>query len=248
MVLFKRNTYTRAGLSLAVFGVLVLAASLAVLRLNWLSALGLAAVIISFITIALGRTIPRLSPEACRLLLKTGADNMGSLIEELGVRNRAVYLPSSLTGDGPRALIPLDAGQGMPKIASALPRRLIARYGPEPDTIGLLLSTIGTNAYSLLESRPAPGAAGLETSLSSLFSAILGVADRVRVIQAGDRIRVEIHKPSLECEPGWSEQCLGRPLASIAATLAAEAMDRPVVIASQRNTPNLDIVEIEVAP
>ena len=67
----------------------------------------------------------------------------------MGIRTRAVYLPSSLTGGQPQALLPLHSNSSLPVIKHALPRRLIVKYGNSPDEIGLLLSTIGSTAVSL---------------------------------------------------------------------------------------------------
>ncbi len=66
-----------------------------IFHLVWLTALGICMLIISFILLALGRTIPKLPPEVCTLLLETGIDNMATIVEELGIRTKAVYLPSS---------------------------------------------------------------------------------------------------------------------------------------------------------
>ncbi len=204
--------------------------------------------ILAFIFLVLGKTIPKLSPEACSLLLETGTDNIATMVEELGIREKAIYLPSSLTNGRPQALIPLHTNPVLSPFTKALPQRLIVRYGANPDDIGLLLSTIGTAAIDLLESRPGPTSAELEAALTSLFTGILGVADKTRVVSQGNHIKVEIHNPRIEIEnrATWSQHCLGGPLASVAASAAAEAWNKPVTIKQEEYHRGKLTVELEV--
>jgi len=194
----------------------------------------------------LGRTIPKLPPEVCSLLLETGIDNMATIVEELGIRTKAVYLPSSLTGGQPQALIPLHSNPSLPPITKVLPHRLIARYGTSPDDIGLLLSTVGSTAVRMLESKPGPTPVEFESALTSLFTGILGVADRTRVVCNGKHIKVEIHNPRIENKATWCHQCLGGPLASVVASVAAEAWDRPVTIKQEERHRGRCSIELEV--
>ncbi len=242
----NRNAYTRTGLSLLVAGTLLFLAALFIFRITWLTALGTCLLILAFILLMLGRSIPRLSPEVSSLLLKTGLDNIGTIIEELGLKNKAVYLPASLTGGQPRALIPLHANPSLPPLTKLLPNRLIIRYGTAPDDIGLLLSTIGGAAASLLKVKLTPHPAELESALTSLLRGTLGVADGARVTQQENRLRVEIHNPQIENNSGWSHQCLGSPLASIAAAVAAEAWNGPVTVKQEEHLKGKCCVELEV--
>ena len=202
--------------------------------------------IMSFILIALGKAVPKLPPEVCGLLLETGIDNIATLIEELGIKTRAIYLPSSLASDRPQAFIPLHSNGSRPEITKALPHRLIARYGASPEDIGLLISTIGSIATGMLESKPGANPADLEVALTSLFTGRLGVADGTRVICSNNHIKVEINKPRIENGASWSHQCLGGPLASIAASIAAEAWDKPIIIKQEERLNGKYSVELEV--
>jgi hypothetical protein len=182
-----------------------------VFQLIWLTALGICLLILASILISLGKAVPRLSPEVCSLLLETGIENMATLIEELGIKTKAIYLPSSLAGDCPRAFLPLHSNGSRPQITRALPRRLFARYGSGPEDIGLLISTIGSTAMTMLETKPGATSTELESALTSLFSGRLGVADRTRVICYNGTIKVEIDKPRLENGTTWSPPSLPRP-------------------------------------
>jgi len=202
--------------------------------------------ILSFISLMLGRTIPRISPEVSSLLLETGINNLAALVEEIGITSKAYYLPSSLTGGSSKALIPLHDNASLSPITGTLPQRLIVKYGANPDDVGLLVTTTGTAAISLLETIPGPAPAELESALISLFRGVLGVAERTRVITDENSINVEIHNPRIENRTTWSHQCLGGPLTSIVASVAAEAWNRPVTITSEEYHRGIYSIELEV--
>ncbi len=245
-MLRNQNPYMLAGFVLLLTGFLLFPVAFLVLNLIWLSALSICLLILSLILIALGKTIPKLPPEVCRLLLETGMDNITTIIEELGIKSRAIYLPSSLTNDHPRALIPLHGNSSIPQITRAIPQRLITRYGAAPDEIGLLITTIGSSAVSMLETKPGPTSADMETSLNFLFRGKLGVADGASVTCKNNCIQVTIHNPRIDHRDTWSHRCLGYPLASIVASLAAEAWNKPVAIQRENFGKKNYSVELEV--
>jgi hypothetical protein len=241
-----RSIYTWTGLSLLVSGIIIVLSSLLVLSsLVWLTALGIAALILAFILLALARTIPRMTPEVSMLLLEAGIDNIATVVEELGIKSRPVYLPSSLTGGKPRALIPLHSNPSLPRITSTLPRRFIVRYGSGPDDVGLLVTTAGTVAVTLLESTPLPVPMQLESTLNSLFVGKLGAADKIRVTAIEDGLRVEVRNPRIQSAEDWSLQCLDSPLASVIASVVAEAWDKPFAVTDEVQRGRTYTVEIE---
>ena len=246
MGLLNKNSYSRAGLGLLIAGSLISLTAYFILALTWLTALGISMIIMSFVFLAVGKTIPKLPPEVCSLILETGIDNITAIIEELGIRNKATYLPSSITGNRPQALIPLNSATPLPPIHRVLNQRLIVRYASGPDDFGLLLFTIGSIATSLLESRPGPNADEFESALNSLLTGILGMADGARVIVQEGQITVEIRNPRIENKSSWSNQCLGNPLASIVASIASEAWDRPVMIKQEKQLGNNYSILLEV--
>ena len=241
-----KNSYIWSGLALLIAGILLSLPAFFIFNQVWLSATGLCMLIMSFILLALGRAVPDMPPEVCGLLLETGIDNIATLIEELGIKSKAIYLPSSLASDRPRAFIPLHANGSKPNITRALPQRLIARYGASPEDIGLLISTIGSNASGMLDSKPGATPAELESALTSLLTGKLGVADGTSIIYDNNLIKVEINKPRLENGASWSHQCLGGPLASVVASIAAEAWDRPITIKQEEQLNGKYYVELEV--
>ena len=244
--MLNKNSYIKIGFGLLIAGSLISVSDYFLLHLTWLTALGIGMLILAFIFLALGKTIPKLPPEVCGLLLETGFDNISAITEELGINNKAIYLPSSLTGGRPKALIPLHSKASPKIITGALPQRLIINYGTSPDDVGLLLSTAGSTAVGMLESKPGSTPAALESALASLLTGILGVADRVSVICQGNLTMVEIYNPRIENRTTWSHHCLGGPLASIVAAVTAEARDLPVIIKREERNRGKHSVEIEV--
>lgn len=230
-----RNPYTWVGLCLLIVGAaLGLTAFFVLGFVVWLTALGIALLIISFILLALARTIPDIPPEVSLLLMETGADNIAAVVEELGIDSKPVYLPSSVTGGRSRALIPLHSNPSVPQIKTSLPQRLIARYGPDPDDIGLLVTTAGTAATGMLEKKPGASAGELESALTFLVRGRLGAADRVRVANANPELTVVVYGSRIENNGAWSHQCLDSSLASVVASVAAEAFDKPVTVTGEQ--------------
>ncbi len=78
--LLNKNPYTWSGTGLLIAGILVSPVAYFILALTWLTALGISMLILAVILLALGRTIPKLPPEVCRLFLETGNDNMAVIV------------------------------------------------------------------------------------------------------------------------------------------------------------------------
>ena len=244
--MYRRSPYTWTGLGLLIGAIALFCADCFILHRTWLSALSISMFIMSFILLALGRAVPNIPPEVSRLLLETGIDNIATLIEELGITSQAIYIPSSLATDHPRAFIPLHTNGTNPRITRSLPQRLISRYGANPEDIGLLISTIGSAAADMLEEKPGKGSDDLENALTNLFSGRLGIADRTRVHYQDNHISIEIYKPRFTTSADWSHQCLGGPLATITASIAAESRDKPVKITREEPRNGKYFVELEV--
>ncbi len=85
------------GLGLCLAGTIFAPISYFIIDSVPLTAVGMSAIIIGFTCIALANARPYISPEACEVILKTGMENTAALLEELGIRNKAVYLPDNLS-------------------------------------------------------------------------------------------------------------------------------------------------------
>ena len=134
------NPYRMLGLGLCVAGAIFSPISYFITDSVPLTAVGMSAIIIGFTCIALANTRPYISPEACELILKTGIENTASLLEELGLKNKAIYLPSTMRDGHPQALIPLVEGEDTQRVKEKIPGRLIVRYGVNPDEMAIAVT------------------------------------------------------------------------------------------------------------
>jgi hypothetical protein len=151
-----------------------------------------------------------------------------------------------MTNDKLKVLVPLNSKNSPLKITNTLPQRLIVKYSDGTENIGLLVTTVGSIATRMLESKPGPSASEVESALTYLFMGVLGVAGRTAVVVNEYNIRVEIHNPHIENRETWSSQSLGSPLASIAASVVAEAWGRPFIISQEERNWRKHSVELEV--
>ncbi|MBI2887144.1 MAG: hypothetical protein HYY02_08035 [Chloroflexi bacterium] len=227
------GTYGQVGLALLVAGVGLSAVSLLLLRSVPLTALGTSALILSLICFGLERSVPRVSAPMGQLLMEAGRLNIAALIEELGLSARAVYLPSAITGGEPRAFIPTSDALEPGAIRGPLPKRLVVPYENGHGGAGVLVATPGSRAVSLVAGRIGPNPGELEQALTWVLvgelDAVEGVA--VSLTEGGavvrcDRIRAQL--PPYVCD-----DVLGSPVAGIIASVVAEGLARPVVIARE---------------
>jgi len=241
-----RGSYTLLGLGLTLAGSMLSLASYTILRSIPLTSLGISTVILGVVSLALGRAQPEISPEAVSILLESSLENISALIEELGLNSKAVYMPSSITSGEPKALIPLHSNPNPPKPKAPLPKRLVVKYGSNPEDLGLLITTPGSTIIDLLESKPGPAPADVESTISSLLTGITGMADSVKLTIEGERILVEVSKPRLEHRNTGIYACLGSPLASIIASVVAEALNEPIIIENEEYSKGKAVIELKV--
>ncbi|MFC2019136.1 hypothetical protein ACFLU4_04175 [Chloroflexota bacterium] len=241
-----KNLYTWTGFTLVIVGVCLFFISYFLLLLTWLTALGLATVILAVLLIALGRTVPQLSPQASSLLLETGISSISAIVEELGIKSKGIYLPSTLTQGKSKALIPLYPNPSVAAITAKLPKRLIVKFGDGPEDVGLLLTTTGTTAIDMLETKPGATVTDFEAALTTLFIGILGLADGIDVASQENKVSVTLRNPHIEHKTTWLYDSLGGPLAAVVASVAAEAWGRPVIIDRERSQGRYYQIELEV--
>ncbi|MFC1986788.1 hypothetical protein ACFLWC_07380 [Chloroflexota bacterium] len=136
------NPYRMLGMVLCVASAIFTPISYFILASIPLTAVGISAILIGFTCIALANTRPPLSPEACELILKTGMENTAALLEELGLRNKTIYLPSTMRNGHSQALIPLVDGENIQRVKEKIPGRLIVRNPPDVGRLRANMSRI----------------------------------------------------------------------------------------------------------
>jgi hypothetical protein len=231
------------GLGLALAGFMLSSASYIILRSIPLTALGISTIILGATSLALGKSQTLLG--ASEFLQESGSESIATLIEELGLTSKAVFLPSSLTGGKPQALIPLHTNPHPPKPQSLLPKRFIVKYGPNPEDMGLLITTPGSTIASKAISKLNPAPADLESTLSSVLTGTIDLADAAKVSTSGERIIVEVSNPRLKKKNVRIDECLGSPLASLVASIAAEALDKSVIIDRETHEKHKSTIELK---
>jgi len=232
-------------LGLLLAGVLFAPFSYFVLGSVPLTAMGISMLILGFTCIALANTRPYISPEASQLMLKTGMENTAALLEELGLKERAIYLPSSLSDGRARAIVPL-AEEEVTEIQGKIPGRLVVRFGNRPEDLALAFATPGGQILGMLEAPPGSSAGELEAAISYILVGVLDLAASVGVTLADGRVGVEITDPRLYWENIWYYRSLGSPLASIAAAICCEGLGKPVRIKEEQYEKGKAHIELEV--
>lgn len=240
------NQYRILGLGLCLTGTIFTPISYFLINSVPLTAMGISAIMIGFTCIALANTRPYISPEACQLILKTGMENTAALLEELGLRNKAVYLPSTMRDDHPQALIPLVEAKNIQWVKEKIPGRLIVRYGVNPDDMAIVVTTPGSISIDLLESKPGPTSAEIEAAAIYILTGVLDIANSVTVSLANNQVDVEVSGAKLPFEDIWYYRCLGSPIASILASISSEALGKPIRVREESYGKGKSRITLEV--
>ena len=240
------NPYRILGLGLCLAGAIFAPISYFIIGSVPLAAVGASAITIGLTCIALANTRPYISPEACQLLLKTGTENTSALLEELGLRGKAIYLPSTMRDGHPRALIPLVDGENIQWIREKIPGRLIVRYGVNPEDMAIAVTTPGSINIDMLETTPGPTSGEIEAAATYILTGVLDIANSVTVSLADNQIDVGVSGARLHYEDIWYYRCLGSPISSIVAAISSEALGKPIRIREESYSKGKSRIILEV--
>ncbi len=218
--------------------------SFLVLQSTPLTALGISTIILGAVTFAIDKGQPKIPPEASAILLQSGLENISAIVEELGLKAKAIYLPKSITKEKTKALIPL--GTNTKINTQTLPKRLIVKYDNTPQSMGLLITTPGSAVASQIETKTAYSASDIESSISQVLSGTVNLADGARVKIEEDKITVEVINPRLQDNKMWIYESIGTPITSIVASVVAEVTDKPITITSEQYGKGKIFVELKV--
>lgn len=238
--------YWLLGLSLSVGGALFTPIAYFLIGSAALTAVGITAIMIGLTCVALANTRPGVGPEASELMLKAGMQNAAALLEELELKTRAIYLPSTAGNGHPRALVPLGELDDVSRIRTKVPERLIVRYGASPEEMAISLATPGGMNVELLATKPEATAQGIEDAARFVLQGVLDIADSVSVRLRDGVVDVEVGGSRLHYEDVWYYRSLGSPLASILAAISSEALDKPVRITEESSKKGKSRIVLEV--
>jgi hypothetical protein len=238
------SKYAVTATALAFIGIMLTALANSVLLSTPLTALGISTILTGIVTYAIAKDQTKIPAQASAVMLESGIENISALIEEIGLKTKAIYLPSSLTGDKPKALIPLDAQVKISK--KVFPKRLIVKYGSSPRDVGLLVITPGSEIEGPGETKQEYSTEALESAFSRVLVDTLRLADKVNVFLEGDAVRVEVINPRLEHRNLWVYESIGTPIASIAASVTAEITGKPVTINQESAAQGKRIFDLKI--
>jgi hypothetical protein len=240
------NPYRLLGIGLTIAGAIFAPVAYLVINSIPLTAIALSSIMIGFTSIALATAQPQISPEASRMILETGMENIAALLEELGLSNKAIYLPSSMRTGNAQALIPLSGEIDIHRIKGKIPRRLIVRYGDNPDDMAIAVTAPGGTGLDKLEIKSGPTSSEVEQAVTYVLTGLLDLANSVEVRINDNQLNVEVTGPKLHYENVWYYRCMGSPIASIVASIASNGIGKPVRITDENYQKGKSIIHLEV--
>jgi hypothetical protein len=238
--------YQMFGMSLAIAGAIFAPTAYFLINSIPLTAVALSSVMIGGTSIALAASRPQISPEAAQMILETGMENTAALLEELGLSGKAVYLPSAMRIGNAQALIPLNGDIDVLRIKDKIPRRLIVRWGENPEDMAIAVTAPGGTGLNRLEIKPGPTSSEIEHAVTYVLIGLLDLADSVGVRLENNMVTVEVTGPKLQYENIWYYRCLGSPIASIVASIACDGIGKPVRITEENYRQHKSTILLEV--
>jgi len=243
---FMNNPYRTLGIGLAIGGAMFVPIAYFLISSVPLTAVGLSSIILGFTSLALANARPYVSPAAAEVILKTGMENTAALLEELGLKSKAIYLPSSVRDGKPQAVVPLIDMKESTLLKNKITGRLIVRYGNNPEDMGIAVTTPGSINYSQLPNKPGANPEEIQSAIIYVLTGLLDIASSVIVNISENQVKVELSGAKLNYEDIWYYRCLGSPVASIVATITCEALNKPVRIVEETSSKQNSRILLEV--
>jgi hypothetical protein len=240
------NPYRVFGMGLIIAGAIFAPVAYFLINSIPLTSIALSSIMVGFTGIVLAASRPPISQEAARLLLETGIENIAALLEELGLTNKAVYLPSAMRIGNAQALIPLGGDIEISRLKDKIPRRLIVRWGDNPGDMAIAVTAPGGIGINKLEIKSGPTSSEIEQASSYVLTGILDMADSIEVHINNAELNVEVRGPELHYENIWYYRCLGSTIASVIASVASDGLGKPVRIIEESYRKGKSIIRLEV--
>jgi len=210
------------------------------------TAIGISALMIGFTSLALANSRLFISPEASELMMKAGMENTSALLEEFGLRNKAIYLPSSMLGGRSYAVVPLKNTIELDRIVAKIPGRLIVHYGDNPEDMAVAVTTPGNIRLDGLDIKSGATPTEIESAMTYALVGLLDLANSVAINLADRQMDIVVSGVRLHYEDNWYYRCLGSPIASIVANIVCESLGKPVRIAVETYQRGKEHILLEV--
>lgn len=212
-----------------------------------LTAVGLSTLVLGLTSIFLSGEKNTHSPEAYRMvMMETGVENTTELLEELKIKNKAIYLPRIMRDGHPQALMPLPGDSITQKFTGNLPDSLVIKNLPGSEIAAVAVTTPGNISLDMLPENPGPSADEIQESITYILNRMMEIARKVKVDLTDSRINIEVIGARIDYENNLYYECLGSPIASIAAAVSSEALVKPVRIINESNEKGTRKITLEV--
>ena len=211
-----------------------------------ITAVGLSTAILGLTCIFLSGDKTPVYTETWRIMMKTGIENTSELLAELDIKNKAIYLPRDMRGGHHHALMPLTDDNSLRKIKDSFPGHLIIRSLPGAEMIAIAVTTPGNISLDMLPQSPGPTAGEIQKSVTYILTRMMESVPAVKVDLKDSRINIEVRGSKLDFENALFYECLGSPIASVAAAVSSEALLKPVRIINENNDKSSQKIQLEV--
>ena len=242
----KNNPYRLLGTGLIITGAIFAPVAYFVINSVPITAIALSSLMIGFTSFVLATARPQISQEASRMMFETGMENIGTFFEDLGLNNKAIYLPSTMRTGNAQVLIPLSGNIDVQKIKEKIPGKLIVRFGNNPDDMAIAVTAPGGVGLNNLEVNPGPTSSEIEQTLNYVLTGLLDMAKSVSVHRSEKQLYIEITGPKLHYENVWYYRYMGSPIASIVATIASDGLEKPIRIIKESYQKGVSTIQLEV--
>ena len=189
--------YRRLGVAFLLFGICLSTVSF-LIQTYLFAGIGLASFLMGLLLIYVP-TERAVSPRLVCASCLSSLVNLNSLLEELGVDSKAVYLPTNEGDHQPRAFLPLTRDPDMSSMFLKSPKSsgLFVINGQDPHQTGLALVPPGRSLATLMEQESGIDFYNvrleeLENALRTGLVEALEIAEDVRVIFMNGSVRVEV--------------------------------------------------------
>ncbi len=240
------NTYHYLGISLAIAGGCLAPLSYFALNSVSLTATGISTLILGLTAVSLARNESEAASEACRTLIDTTTKNNAPVLEKLDIKNKAIYLPRKMTNGNSYAIIPIDGQNNLQGIFAGSRSHRILENGPYLEEGALVVTTPGNVSLGLLPNKPGNSTADIKSAIQHLLVEVLDMASGAKVDHQDSRLNIEVTGTQLFKKDQPVYQCLGSPIASIAAAVSSEALEKPVRILEESSKKKTSKIVIEV--
>jgi len=119
-------------------------------------------------------------------------ENIAALLEELGLSNKAVYLPSSMRIGNAQALIPLSGDIGYRRIKEQNTPEIDCPVGDNPGDMAIAITAPGGTGLNKLEIKPGPTSSEIEQAAAYVLTGLLDLADSIEVHFNDKQVNIEV--------------------------------------------------------